>query len=123
MTEETPLACSLAAGELQERLAAIAAVGASSLLRTESDDTRHLLHFRADAATRRRLEEIVAAEAECCSFLDLRLGERAGELVLSVAAPVDGRPVADELAAAFAAADQTGVAEGKDGDRGGERTL
>lgn len=44
----------------------------------------------------------MAAEADCCSFLDLALGERDGELVLTVAAPADAQPVADDLALAFA---------------------
>jgi hypothetical protein len=36
------------------------------------------LRFRSDAATHKRLEEIVAAEAECCSFLGLELDEHGG---------------------------------------------
>ena len=70
----------------------------------ETDEGCHFLRFRADAKTRRRLEEIVAAEAKCCSFLDLALEERGGELILSVAALQDGQVIADELAAAFAEA-------------------
>jgi hypothetical protein len=102
MTDTTPVACSLGAGDLTRRLAAIAEIGADSLIGRGVEGSRHLLRFRADALTRARLEEIVAAEAECCSFLDLSLGEDAGELVLSIAAPADGRPIADELAGAFA---------------------
>jgi hypothetical protein len=101
MNEELPIACSLGAGDLKQRLAAIAAIGSASLRDRETDGGRHLLRFGADEATRRRLEEIVAAEAECCSFLDLILEERGSELVLSIAAPQDGQAVADELAAAF----------------------
>ena len=101
MTEALPIACSLGPGDLKQRLAAIAETGAGSLLGHEVDGGRHLLRFRSNAATRRRLEEIVAAEAECCSFLDLILEERGGELRLSIAAPKDGQAVADELAAAF----------------------
>ena len=44
----------------------------------------------------------IAAEADCCSFLELSLRERGGELALSIAAPPDGQPIANELAAAFA---------------------
>ncbi|HYG95908.1 MAG TPA: hypothetical protein VD741_02255 [Solirubrobacterales bacterium] len=101
MTEALPIACSLSAGDLQRRLAAIANVGAESLIDHVTEEGRHLLRFRSDAGTRRRLEEIVAAEGECCSFLDLSLQERDGALVLSVAPP-DGQVVADELVAAFA---------------------
>lgn len=103
MNTDTPIACALGAGDLEQRLVTIAAIGADSLISRETDGTRHLLHFRADDATRRRLEEIVAAEAECCVFLDLSLSQRDGELVLSIAAPGDGQAVADGLAAAFGA--------------------
>ncbi len=47
------------------------------------------------------MENIIAAEAECCSFLELSLSEDGHELVLSIAAPKDGQAVADELADAF----------------------
>lgn len=101
MTDEKPIACSLGTGELEDRLAAIAAIGADSLVRRETEGARHLLHFRSDPATRSRLERIVAAEAQCCSFLELELGERDGELTLAISAPRNGQPLADELAAAF----------------------
>jgi hypothetical protein len=103
MTKEEPPACSLDANPLERRLAAIAEVGADSLTsRAVDDDGRHLLRFRSRAGTRDRLEEIVAAEAECCSFLDLHLSEQGGTLVLSIAAPANGTAVADALAEAFA---------------------
>jgi len=104
MTEAPPIACSLRAGDLQQRLAEIAVIGKESLAGRETEEGRHLLRFRSDAETRRRLEAILAAEAECCSFLDLTLEESGRELILSIASPEDGQTVADELAAAFAGA-------------------
>lgn len=101
MADETPIACSLDAGELEQRLAEIAAVGAASLVSRAREGDRHVLRFRADATARRRLEAIVAAEAECCSFLDLSLCEEAGELVLSIGAPKDAEAVATGLAGTF----------------------
>jgi hypothetical protein len=101
MSTDDPVACSLGATDLERRLTAIAAVGADSLIAREVDDGRHLLHFRADSATRCRLEEIVAAEAQCCAFLDLTLSEDDGGLLLSIAAPNDAQAAADGLAAAF----------------------
>lgn len=95
------IACSLSAGDLKQRLAEIAAVGEGSPVGREVNGATHLLRFRSDAATRRRLEKIVAAEAECCAFLNVTLEERNGELTLSVAAPEEGQRVADALAAAF----------------------
>ncbi|MEX2106269.1 MAG: hypothetical protein WD810_05160 [Solirubrobacterales bacterium] len=102
MTDSKPTACSLGASDLQRRLDQIAGVGAASLVDRDSENGKHTLRFRPDPGTRRRLEEIVAAEAECCSFLDLSLSERDGELILTLAAPEHGQPVADELAVAFA---------------------
>jgi hypothetical protein len=104
MTDPKPTACSLGASDLQARLAAIAEAGAAGLITHDEDAGRHTLRFRPDPTTRCRLDEIVAAEAECCSFLDLDLAERDGELVLTLAAPKDGQPIADALAAAFAGA-------------------
>jgi len=98
---DTPLACSLDTRQLKRRLAEIAAVGSASLISRDCTADRHLLRFRADATTRRRLEEIVVGEAECCSFLELSLIEDAGELVLSIGAPRDAQALADELARAF----------------------
>lgn len=101
MPKDTPLACSLGAADLERRLAEIAAVGAESLIDRGTEGGRHRLRFRTDARTRQRLENIVAAEAECCAFLDLSLSEEGDDLVLAIAAPGDGTAVASELARAF----------------------
>jgi hypothetical protein len=101
MTNSQPIACSLGARDLQQRLAEMAKVGAASLIDRAVDDGRHVLRFRADATTRARLDAIVAAEADCCSFLDLSLVEDAGELVLTIRAPDEAQAVADDLALAF----------------------
>jgi MerR family copper efflux transcriptional regulator len=101
MAKDTPIACSLGAEELQRRLGAIAEIGAESLISSASEGAAHLLRFRAGAATQAKLEGILAAERECCPFLDLTLSEDGGELVLSVTAPEDAQPLADEFARAF----------------------
>jgi hypothetical protein len=104
MAEEAPIACSLGVGELEQRLAAIAAIGADSLIARSVEGGCHQLRFRSDAMTRQRLEGIVAAEKECCSFLDLTLSEEGdGELLLSIAAPRDAQGLASGLSAAFSA--------------------
>jgi hypothetical protein len=97
-----PIACSLDASELQQRLNAIAEIGADSLIGRSTDGYRHLLRFSSDAEARRRLQAIVVAEEKCCSFLDLLLEEDRDELVLTISAPKDRQPVADELATTFA---------------------
>jgi hypothetical protein len=101
MTDPKPIACSLGANDLQQRLDEIAEVGAAGLVGRDSEGGTHTLRFRADEATHRRLEEIVAAEAECCSFLELELIEQGDEMVLTLGGPQDGQAVADALAVAF----------------------
>lgn len=98
------ISCSLGASDLQQRLNEIAEIGADSLIERSADGDRRLLRFRSTEETRRRLEAIVAAEADCCSFLNLSLEDRDGVLVLSIDAPEGGQLVADELTAAFAGA-------------------
>jgi hypothetical protein len=102
VTNEDPIACSLDVDPLEQRLAAIAEIGAESLISRRVEEDRHLLRFQKDAETRRRLEEIIAAEAECCSFLDLSLDQEEDDLLLSIAAPRDAQALADGLAGAFA---------------------
>jgi hypothetical protein len=101
MSKALPIACSLGASDLQERLSAIAEIGAESLIERSADGERQVLRFRSDAETRRRLQAIVAAESQCCPFLDLSLEDQDGEIVLSISAPEGGRAVAEGLAAAF----------------------
>lgn len=103
MPEELPVVCSLGAGDLEQRLATIAEIGAESLIDRREDGGRHVLRFRRDNRTRERLEEVIAAEAECCAFLDLFLDDDGEHLVLSVAAPEAGQATADGFALAFAA--------------------
>jgi hypothetical protein len=102
MAKETPVACSLSASNLERRLAEIAEIGADSLIDSRTDRGRHLLRFRSDPTTRRRLTAIIAAEAKCCSFLDLSMHEQRGELVLTIDAAETAQGVSDGLAAAFA---------------------
>jgi len=92
MTDETQIACSLEGRELEERLNEIAALGTESLLGHELEGERHRLRFRADGETQRRLEALVAAEAECRPFLDLVLVDGGEELILTVSAPATWAP-------------------------------
>lgn len=101
MPEELPIACSLGAEDLAARLDLIAALGAENLISRSTEDGAHLLRFRRGEGVRRALESVVAAEAECCAFLDLAIREEPDALVLAIDAPAEGAPIAAELAAAF----------------------
>jgi hypothetical protein len=92
-----PVACSLSGPELKERLAEISAAGRHAV--RVGDELR----FPGDAATRERLQGIIAAESRCCAFLSFDLRESGDELVLTIDAPADGEPIASELIEAFGA--------------------
>jgi hypothetical protein len=101
MARELPIACSLSAAELPARLAAIGAVGREGLVDARVNDAQALLRFRADV--RPRLAAIVAAEAQCCAFLAMSLGDADGhdEVELRIEAPPGGEATMHELVAAF----------------------
>jgi hypothetical protein len=94
-----PIACTLDGPALAERLAEIRAVGREAFIGAETDGA---VRFHATPAIRARLEQIVAAEAECCPFLGLELSQTDDELRLTIAAPEGAELVRTELVAAFA---------------------
>src|SRR5947208_942016 len=103
MSTELPIACSLSAAELPARLAEMNDLGRSALVSVERTKTTAVLRFRQGAETGERLAAIVAAEARCCAFLDMMLGETGDAISLTVSAPTEAAPVQGELVAAFAA--------------------
>jgi hypothetical protein len=102
MDRPLPIACTLGAADLEARVAEIRALGADGLLGSEVGDDRAVLRFRPDPGIRERIEAIVAAESECCAFLDFRLQHEAHASVLTISAPNGGAEVVRELAGAFA---------------------
>jgi hypothetical protein len=98
-----PIACALGAGDFEARQAELARLGRRSLVSIERPaDGPIVLAFKGDSETRAELERIIAAEAECCAFLEL--GLRSGEpLELTIDGPDDARPVIEDLVNAFAA--------------------
>ena len=103
MAQDLPIACTLTGAELPERLAEIAEVGRAGLVSVERHDASAVLRFRAEPALRERLAAVVEAESRCCAFLDLRLTDEPGAIVLTLGAPAGGEPVLHGLVDAFAA--------------------
>ncbi len=101
MPDDQPIACTLTAAELPNRLAEIRAIGASSLRSADAGASDAVLHFDAEPGIRERLSAIVAAESRCCAFLDFDLADAPDELVLMICAPKGGEPVMHELVEAF----------------------
>jgi hypothetical protein len=95
--KELPIACSLGADELAERADRWRELAERGLISASETDRGVLQRYRWDQAVERELGELIALEAECCPFLELRI-ERQDELLVNVSGP----PGAEELVATFA---------------------
>lgn len=95
---ELPIACSLDSARLRAREAELARLGRSLISVSSLSNPPVLLRFKPDRWTRDEIERLVAAEAECCPFLEMTVRE--GEaLELVVDGPDDAAPVIADLAA------------------------
>jgi hypothetical protein len=102
MTEPLPIACSLSATDLRARGEELRALGGDGLLDATEEEGRAVLRFRPGLSIRKRVEAVVAAESECCAFLDFRVEHGEEATVLTISAPNGGAEMAHELAAALA---------------------
>ena len=102
MSRPLPIACTLGATDLAARGAELRALGGDGLVAVSEGPGRAVLTFRPDAEIRERVDAIVAAESECCAFLDFRVEHGIEATVLTISAPNGGAEVVNELAAAFA---------------------
>jgi hypothetical protein len=82
---EAPLACSLEAGALAERLAWIAELSREALRSHRRDGLT--LHLAYDAGASERVRELVRRESACCGFLSFDLTEHGDRIELVVTAP------------------------------------
>ncbi len=91
-----PVACSLPAGEAEDRGGAWRAVVAAA---TSSVPTAEgwRLHFHPDPELAERLAALAVAEQRCCPFFGFRIDVRQDVLELAVTAPPDARPIAAAL--------------------------
>lgn len=94
------IACTLGADDLQDRVAAIRALAARSLLRGERDGLTLRLTYASDALA--EVESLVARESECCAFLGFDLTRDAEGVHVAITAPAGAAEAADALFAHFA---------------------
>ena len=102
MSRPLPIACTLSATDLRARGEELRALGGDGLVDAAEHGDRAVLRFRPDPAIRERVEAIVAAESECCAFLDFQLEHGDDASVLTISAPNGGAEMVHELAAALA---------------------
>jgi hypothetical protein len=100
---DLPIACSLDADTLTQRLGEMSALGRDALLDVDAAvPGRAILRFRCDDGTRTRLEAIVAAEASCCAFMRFALANEPAAIAMTIEAPEGAELVVEDLLAAFA---------------------
>ena len=102
MSQPLPIACTLSAGALEARGAELRVLGGDGLVDVAQGPTRADLYFRPDPEIRERVDAIVAAESECCAFLDFRVEHGDEATVLTISAPNGGAEMVHELVAALA---------------------
>jgi hypothetical protein len=92
---ESPIACTLQAGNYQERLAWIAELARDGLRGVNREDLRLELTYAPGVAG--RVREMVDKEQKCCGFWDFELIETGADVRLTITAPERAREVADAL--------------------------
>jgi len=95
-----PVACSLDARYLKERLAWIAGLNAKSLKSSRRDGRTIILDYDHGAID--DVCKMVAGERECCPFLQFEIKVERDAVRLSILAPQEGAEAADALFDAFA---------------------
>lgn len=101
MPEELPIACSLDPGDMTRRYAEMSALGRSGLMEAEQGVRHSVLRFRDGDRTADRLGAIVAAEAECCAFLSMKVSKEPDGLQLTIDAPEGAEPILEDMVNAF----------------------
>jgi hypothetical protein len=92
---DLPIACTLTADDMTARTVQINALAADGLLDRAPTGTGMRIRLLDRPDIEQRTRELVAAESECCAFLDFRLCRESGDLVLYISGPEDARPVID----------------------------
>ena len=88
---ELPIACTLDPAEQADRAELARGIGARSLLAWAETDRGASMRFEAQAES--DLRSLIAAESQCCAFLEFDLRRDGDELLLSVEGPEEARPL------------------------------
>lgn len=94
------IACTLGAGDFKERVAGIRALASRSLRSSHRKPLQLQLVYGPEALA--EVEDLVAKESDCCSFLDFDLRHDSSAVRLTITAPVEALEATDELFAHFA---------------------
>jgi hypothetical protein len=98
---ETPIACTLDRAQMRQRGEDIRALGRAALTTIERGERQVVLRFCPGREIREQVEEIVAAETECCPFLDFAIVREQDTTVVTIVSSPGAAPVMHELADLF----------------------
>jgi hypothetical protein len=95
---EIPIACTLDRVQMRQRGEDIRALGRAALTTVDRGERHVVLRFSRRPGIREQVEQLVAAESECCAFLDFTIRHERDATVLTIVSPPNGAPVLHELA-------------------------
>jgi hypothetical protein len=98
---ELPVACSLTQESLTGRRERWSRLAEQALHLHEPTAGGVRLRFRSLPGVAAELDELVAAERECCAFADWSVQRARGELILTASAAGEGAPAIREMFAAL----------------------
>jgi hypothetical protein len=104
MARSLPIACSLSGEDQAERLGELASLSSRVLGAEPTGEGGSLIRFQPGGDTESQLKRIVAAERECCPFLDLSVAEDGSNLTLSIDGREGAEPVIAEIVGALTSA-------------------
>jgi hypothetical protein len=106
MPPETPIVCTLDARNRGARLAAARELGEHALVGLEVSGRRALLRFQGE---RERVDALVAAERDCCAFLEFTTTRNGEQTELEIRTPEGGEPTLRGLVAGIVAGWEGGL--------------
>jgi hypothetical protein len=98
-TESVPIVCTLGAEDFKDRVAWIANLNASALLKIRRDDLRLELTYAPSA--KEDVLQMVRGEKACCSFLTFEMQDEPQSIRVIIEAPEEAREAAELVFAPF----------------------
>jgi len=93
--DQQPIACTLTAGDLRNRLAWIATLNRDALRGYDRADLTLRLRYAPHAV--QQVGELMRQEQACCAFLTFEMHEETDLVTLTIAAPEEARTTVDAL--------------------------
>jgi hypothetical protein len=97
--DQQPIACTLTAGDLRDRLAWIATINRDALRGYDRADLTLRLRYAPQAV--QQVGELMRQEQACCAFLTFEMHEQTDAVTLTIKAPEEARSMVDALFEAF----------------------